>query len=610
MPGEPRPAAGGRPLAAPAAVYAFIEIGIGAAGLAVLWGMPYLDRFYAAYGGQGIDGIILRPPSARSACCRPPSSWARRSRRSRGPSPATRRAASGGSGPYGGNIAGGVFGCLAAGFYLLRVHDMAVATYAAAAVNAVAGITAFVLAARQSYVLPSVMMRGAAHLTSTGAIGCRQAAREFAPLARAGYRQPMAPDRGHPTDSPEPPLDEAPKPPALPGPRRVRRDRAVGPVRRSGPRSSGRACCRSCSGRRSTRSRSSWRSSSSGSASAGARGGCWREGIPAARGPRVVPTAARLAVAWTAYAVARSLPYWTAYAKASDSTLAGFGRDLRGARAVGPPTVLWGASFPLALAAAAASSAARPRPRRRRGARGQHARRDRRVARLRHARRSPGSARTGPSGCSSALSPGRARGVRTRPLERAKHPTRTATRERRRCRAAASRRRPRRGTRCRRCDRRRGADPVRAPRPRPARRLRPARAGRAQPGRRAAVPLRRRGRERLGRRDAVRRRRAELPRQRQGRGLQRAAGHAPPADARPPPRPDPPAPAVGAGRRVRRGGDGGVVHPAPGGRADRHLRDRAAHPAGRRRALRVREPPRPARPARRRSSTTTPATSC
>ena len=36
---------------------------------------------------------------------------------------------------YGGNIAGAVFGCLLAGFYLLRVHDMATATYVAAGVN-------------------------------------------------------------------------------------------------------------------------------------------------------------------------------------------------------------------------------------------------------------------------------------------------------------------------------------------------------------------------------------------------------------------------------------------------------------------------------------------
>ncbi|HTI69583.1 MAG TPA: fused MFS/spermidine synthase, partial [Candidatus Limnocylindria bacterium] len=42
---------------------------------------------------------------------------------------------------YGGNIAGAVGGCLLAGFYLLRVHDMYTATYVAAAINAtVAGI--------------------------------------------------------------------------------------------------------------------------------------------------------------------------------------------------------------------------------------------------------------------------------------------------------------------------------------------------------------------------------------------------------------------------------------------------------------------------------------
>ncbi len=37
---------------------------------------------------------------------------------------------------YAGNLAGAVFGCLLAGFYLLRVYDMAVATYVAVAMNA------------------------------------------------------------------------------------------------------------------------------------------------------------------------------------------------------------------------------------------------------------------------------------------------------------------------------------------------------------------------------------------------------------------------------------------------------------------------------------------
>ena len=36
---------------------------------------------------------------------------------------------------YGGNLAGAVFGCLLAGFYLLRLYDMATATFVAAAIN-------------------------------------------------------------------------------------------------------------------------------------------------------------------------------------------------------------------------------------------------------------------------------------------------------------------------------------------------------------------------------------------------------------------------------------------------------------------------------------------
>ena len=52
---------------------------------------------------------------------------------------------------YGGNIAGAVFGCLLAGFYLLRVHDMATATYAAVALNVLVAATALVLAIPTPY---------------------------------------------------------------------------------------------------------------------------------------------------------------------------------------------------------------------------------------------------------------------------------------------------------------------------------------------------------------------------------------------------------------------------------------------------------------------------
>ena len=41
---------------------------------------------------------------------------------------------------YAGNIVGAVFGSLLAGFYLLRVYDMATATYVAFAINAVVAV--------------------------------------------------------------------------------------------------------------------------------------------------------------------------------------------------------------------------------------------------------------------------------------------------------------------------------------------------------------------------------------------------------------------------------------------------------------------------------------
>jgi spermidine synthase len=52
---------------------------------------------------------------------------------------------------YGGNIAGAVFGCLFAGFYLLRVTDMRVATSVAAAINIAVAIASFALRSGAEY---------------------------------------------------------------------------------------------------------------------------------------------------------------------------------------------------------------------------------------------------------------------------------------------------------------------------------------------------------------------------------------------------------------------------------------------------------------------------
>src|ERR1017187_8256157 len=49
---------------------------------------------------------------------------------------------------YGANTVGAVMGCLLAGFYLLRVFDMATATFVAAAINVTVGLVSFSLAKR------------------------------------------------------------------------------------------------------------------------------------------------------------------------------------------------------------------------------------------------------------------------------------------------------------------------------------------------------------------------------------------------------------------------------------------------------------------------------
>lgn len=56
---------------------------------------------------------------------------------------------------YAANTLGGVIGCLAAGFWLLRVHDTGVAALFAAALNALAGAWALLLAGRSAAAAPS-----------------------------------------------------------------------------------------------------------------------------------------------------------------------------------------------------------------------------------------------------------------------------------------------------------------------------------------------------------------------------------------------------------------------------------------------------------------------
>jgi len=131
----------------PLRVYALLELGIGAMGIAVLLGVPWVGRLYVAGVGHGLAGILLRGVVC-AVCLLPPTVLMG------GTLPAVaRRVESTSQGVswlgflYGGNIAGATFGCLLAGFYLLRVHDMATATYVAAVVNATVALIGLGLAA-------------------------------------------------------------------------------------------------------------------------------------------------------------------------------------------------------------------------------------------------------------------------------------------------------------------------------------------------------------------------------------------------------------------------------------------------------------------------------
>jgi len=135
----------------PLRVYAYLELGIGVLGLLVLWAIPVLDRVYAAVASIGLQGVFLRAVVA-AVCLLPPTLLMGASL------PAIARwietTPSGISWLgffYGGNIAGAVFGSLLAGFYLLRVYDMAFTTYIAVFINAAVGGFALLLARSAEY---------------------------------------------------------------------------------------------------------------------------------------------------------------------------------------------------------------------------------------------------------------------------------------------------------------------------------------------------------------------------------------------------------------------------------------------------------------------------
>jgi spermidine synthase len=130
----------------PLRVYAALEAAIAVLGVLLLFAMPLVGRIYTAWGGYGLGGFLLRglvaalcllPPTVAMGATLPAvARWVE----------TTPRGVSWLGVFYAGNIAGAVFGSLLAGFYLLRVYDMATATYLAAAINIEVAVLAWLLA--------------------------------------------------------------------------------------------------------------------------------------------------------------------------------------------------------------------------------------------------------------------------------------------------------------------------------------------------------------------------------------------------------------------------------------------------------------------------------
>jgi spermidine synthase len=132
----------------PLRVYAYLELGIGALGVVVLYAVPFLGGLYTEWAGSGPTSLILRALVA-SICLLPPTLLMG------GTLPVVARGVD--STPsgvawlgyfYGGNLLGAVTGSLVAGFYLLRVYDMPTATMAAVGLNVIVAVIALFVAGR------------------------------------------------------------------------------------------------------------------------------------------------------------------------------------------------------------------------------------------------------------------------------------------------------------------------------------------------------------------------------------------------------------------------------------------------------------------------------
>jgi spermidine synthase len=312
----------------PLRVYALLELGIAVCGILVLVCMPLIDRVYIAAVGSGLPGMLLRgwisgicllPPTILMGASLPAIvRWVE----------STPRGVSWWGLLYGGNTVGAVVGCLLAGFYLLRIYDIAVATFVAAAINVVVALVSFALARLP---LPTA--------TESEVLAAESGA--MATESGAGPEGAMAGSKG---------------------------DGPLWPV----------YVTIGVSGACALGAEVIWTRLMGMLMGAtvyvfsiilavfliglalGSSAGSWLLRVmPGARNARLAlgwcQVLLTLGIAWTAWMIADSLPYWPINPLLTTSPWFTFQLDMaRTLWALLPATVLWGASFPLALAAVAA----------------------------------------------------------------------------------------------------------------------------------------------------------------------------------------------------------------------------------------------------------------
>jgi spermidine synthase len=291
----------------PLHAFALLELALALFGVGIFYLLPAVDALYAALGGAGFTGMLVRAAVA-AFCLLPPTllmgatlpAIARAL-------PTTPRGAASLGLCYAANIAGAMLGSLLAGFYLLRVHDAGVATLAAATLNVVAACASFALARAGGFATGTTSVPQALEPRA----GPRAPARIYLALALSGAAALSA---------------------------EVVWTRHLSLLFGATVYAFAVILAVFLLGL----------ALGSGAASAVVRR------LDPRRTFAISQWLAGVGIAWAAYAIALLLPYWPLGATLqSPSWVTLAGDALRAAAAILPPAMAWGASLPLALAATA-----------------------------------------------------------------------------------------------------------------------------------------------------------------------------------------------------------------------------------------------------------------